>query len=68
MGTAPMGANGRPRTAAMPLETAAVNGINRPSTGAVGFQGAVGLPKKNSLSRFTPAAAARAASAGFSQN
>ena len=39
---------------------------NRPQTGAVGqFNG---LPAKNSLKRFAPAGAARAASAGFSQN
>lgn len=38
----------------------------RPQTGAVGQP--YGLPGKNSLKRFAPAGAARAASAGFSQN
>jgi len=57
---------GRPKTAGlMPELKAGVQGV-RPQTGAVGQPN--GLPEKNSLRRFTPAGAARAASAGFSQN
>lgn len=67
MGTAPMGSSGRPRTAAMPIEPGSA-GINRPMTGATGFPGGKGMNAKNSLSRFTPAAAGRAASAGISKN
>ena len=57
---------GRPKTAGLMPEIAANNGGYRPQTGAVGFPN--GLPQKNSLKRFAPAGAARAASAGFSQN
>ena len=66
IGTAPNNAFGRPKTAGlMPDTLTGAPGI-RPQTGAVGQPN--GLPVKNSLKRFAPAGAARAASAGFSQN
>lgn len=66
LGTAPNNALGRPKTAGLMPDTLPGAAANRPQTGAVGqFNG---LPAKNSLKRFAPAGAARAASAGFSQN
>ena len=61
LGTAPAPMNqfGRPRTAAMLLETAA--GINRPNTGTQGLKAFQG---KNSMTQFGMQAA-RAASAGI---
>jgi hypothetical protein len=66
IGTAPDGGIGRPKTAGLMPDGNLQNPTgNRPQTGAVG-QPYGGLPVKNSLKRFAPAAMGRAVSAGFS--